>query len=390
MATDDAVPNPLVSEKAPETPLTVQLHPLALLTISDYITRHVLRRQDGPIVGAAIGQQNGRNLTIEHAYECLLARQQDGQYLLDPAFFTERLEQYKEVHKEPQLELVALFMLGPIDGPRPEHLPILQQTQKIVGSDAVLLLLFHPEMVDQQEGGKLPITLYEPFEMQLGERPQTRFLERSFDVETGEAEMIGMDFVAKGGGNATAVASQTATSATDATKDKKSKGKGKVKGESEEGNANAAVLSAEDEELISSLTARANAIKMLHQRLVLIRAYLSSLPKTSLTQTDSTLPPPPDTNFTLLRTVQSLLSRLPLLEPHHHDIHSSELAQAVTLEREDVHLTSLLASLTQSVAEAQSLGSKFADVQRERSSDKKSNAFTNRLMQQEEGDVPSF
>jgi COP9 signalosome complex subunit 6 len=71
------------------------LHPLVLLTMSDYITRHTLREQRGPIIGAILGQQNGREITMEHAFECHLeeAPAVDGGYLLNLALFGARLEQ---------------------------------------------------------------------------------------------------------------------------------------------------------------------------------------------------------------------------------------------------------------------------------------------------------
>lgn len=75
--------------------LQAVLHPLVLLTISDYITRHTLREQKGPIVGALLGQQNGREITIEHAFECHIveAPLMAGGYLIDPVRFSSRLEQ---------------------------------------------------------------------------------------------------------------------------------------------------------------------------------------------------------------------------------------------------------------------------------------------------------
>lgn len=90
--------NPLLSSgQASESSLTVQLHPLVLLTISDYVTRHSLRRLEGPIVGAIIGQQNGREVTMEHAFECKLRLDStsDGQQrvFVDEEWFSERLEQ---------------------------------------------------------------------------------------------------------------------------------------------------------------------------------------------------------------------------------------------------------------------------------------------------------
>lgn len=86
--------NPLLSAQKGSQLQTV-LHPLVILTISDYITRHTLRGQNIPIVGALLGQQNGREVTIEHAFECHVREAPDvqGGYLLDATKFSARLEQ---------------------------------------------------------------------------------------------------------------------------------------------------------------------------------------------------------------------------------------------------------------------------------------------------------
>lgn len=94
----ETAPNPLLSEGKPsDSSLSVKLHPLVLLTISDYLVRHSLRFNEGPIVGAIIGQQNGREVTMEHAFECNLKASQsdDGKQrvLIDEDFFSKRLEQ---------------------------------------------------------------------------------------------------------------------------------------------------------------------------------------------------------------------------------------------------------------------------------------------------------
>jgi COP9 signalosome complex subunit 6 len=375
MAGKAASSNPLLSNKPSDAPVSVQLHPLVLLTVSDYITRHTLRQQEGPIVGAIFGQQNGRNFTLEHAFECKLSPGDNGP--LDSAWFTKRMEDYREVHKAPALDLVAMFMSSTADGPIPAHLPILSQAQSLVGNDNIVLLLFQLDMVDKMEGGKLPIGLYEPYQEQIGEQTEMRFRELNFEVETGDAEMIGVDFVAKGGGNATAVPGGQTGEMTSSSEKKSSKGKGKAKDEKNETEADGAVahvLSREDEELISSLTAKANAIKMLNQRINLIRSYLASLPQSYLTDATSTTPPSESTNFPLLRNVNSLMSRLPLLAPPATASTSngtgegpvSAHMQAANHEQQDVHLTSLLAALTRSVSETQTLASRFHSVQRER------------------------
>ena len=86
--------NPLISAQK-SSQLQAVLHPLVLLTISDYITRHTLREQGGPIIGALLGQQNGREITVEHAFECHVreAPEVEGGYLLDNDKFSARLEQ---------------------------------------------------------------------------------------------------------------------------------------------------------------------------------------------------------------------------------------------------------------------------------------------------------
>ena len=73
---------------------SVILHPMPVINIGDYVTRHCLRKQSGPIVGALFGQQNGREVTIEHAYEVKTLVNGD-QVTLEPLWFETRLEQSK-------------------------------------------------------------------------------------------------------------------------------------------------------------------------------------------------------------------------------------------------------------------------------------------------------
>src|ERR1700753_4440570 len=92
MAKEDS-PTPLVSDPpATDTSPEIQLHPLVLLTISDFITRHALRKYTTPVVGAIIGQQNGREVTMEVAFECKTVVGADGAVLLDQSWFFSRLD----------------------------------------------------------------------------------------------------------------------------------------------------------------------------------------------------------------------------------------------------------------------------------------------------------
>jgi COP9 signalosome complex subunit 6 len=73
---------------------SVILHPLPLIAISDYVVRHTLRQLTGPVVGALFGQQNGREISIEFAYEVQTLTNGD-EITLEPSWFETRLEQSK-------------------------------------------------------------------------------------------------------------------------------------------------------------------------------------------------------------------------------------------------------------------------------------------------------
>lgn len=285
-----------------------------------------------------------------------------------------------------------MFALGPPTGPEPQHVPILQQLQHHY-NDSLILLMFHPASIldGNMTGSKLPVSLYESFYEPgseaadkglqvdgwgLGRQLQMRFRELSYEVETGEAEMIAVDFVAKGSGVATAVPATTSSKSTAEGSSKKGKGKAAV--DSPSANNSEELLSPEDEELISSLTGKANAIKMLHQRINLIQTYLEQLPPSHLN--DASLSPTSDPslqlNQPLLRNISSLLSRLPLLTPAssttpaaHSDIPApiSSLAAASAQETSDVQLVALLSALTRSISEAKDMGTKFSVVSKARS-----------------------
>jgi hypothetical protein len=89
IAMTDSQP-PLISQHPSTSGLRIALHPLALLTISDYITRHTLRNLPGAIVGALLGSQSGREIAIEHAYEVVLVPN-DTSIAIDKAWFETKL-----------------------------------------------------------------------------------------------------------------------------------------------------------------------------------------------------------------------------------------------------------------------------------------------------------
>ncbi|KAI1805272.1 hypothetical protein F4811DRAFT_516570 [Daldinia bambusicola] len=368
-------PNPLLSsQKSSDSGLQAVLHPLVLLTISDYITRHTLRAQKGPVVGALIGQQNGREVTIEHAFECATIVENDD-IILDPDWFGQRLEQMKTIHKSPQLDLVGWYTVLPKSGPTPSILPIHNWVLS-EHNESSLLLGFHPdEAVQQAAGSKLPLTIYESNyevdepkaeqgedkEMRDGDPPlKLKFRELPYSVETGEAEMISMDFVARGAGNATVVEPRQQKKLESDLKGKQPAKAADLQDKDEQSEEH--ILTSEDEELIAALTAKANAIKMLQSRVNLLTTYLERLPPSylspnnasNLAEAQQTTP-----SHTILRSIQALVNRLSLLVPSNTDAYEEEMIS----EANDVHLMELLDEVLQSVTEARDVGKKHSIVE---------------------------
>ncbi|KAF2197452.1 hypothetical protein GQ43DRAFT_424539 [Delitschia confertaspora ATCC 74209] len=393
MAAEDV--NPLISmSRASDTSPAIQLHPLVLLTISDCITRHQARQMAGPVVGAVMGQQNGQEVTMEVAFQAKLKEDKSGDMLLDDEWFSKRVEDYRDVYKQPQLELVGWFTTGPPSGPLPFQLPIHMRLAEVY-TETPILCVFHPSQVytDATAAGKLPLTLYESVlenatggpndkAMDIDGAAQAKtlkFRELVYTVETGEAEMIAVDFVARGGGNATeGAASELVQTETKLPDKQNKKGKGKTK-EKEKHKEDTVVdesnaLTVDDEELLASLTAKSNAIKMLSRRLDLIRTYLASLPPSYLsdpslpfttpsTETEDSLP----LNHPILRSISALLARTNILAPA--DTAQFELESQQ--EASDVQLIALLASMQNSVHVAKEAGRKHHIIELSKAQSKK-------------------
>ncbi|GAB1207021.1 hypothetical protein BDV32DRAFT_92238 [Aspergillus pseudonomiae] len=353
----------LVSQKSSDSGLHIQLHPLILLTISDHITRHAARLQQGPILGALLGQQNGREITLEHAFECIVEEGPNGEPQLPNEWFNERVKQFKDVHKVPALDIVGWWSTAPPSGPDATHLPIHRQILQDHNESAVFLA-FHPSQVKgaSANGGKLPLTVYESVyegenatesekTMQVDGEEQSlsiRFRELPYFVETGEAEMIGIDTVARTARNAAVEGPSALSAAKEVLKKKTDK---------KEQPADTVVLSPEEEELIASLNTRLNAIRTLESRISLIKSYVASISPASeggnqgnTTSSTATLSHP------ILRNINSLLSHLSLLSPQEQSAFSAE----VLAQSNDVHLVALLGQLSSSINSMRELGKRTA------------------------------
>lgn len=101
---------------------------------------------------------------------------------------------------------------------------------------------------------------------------------------------------------------------------------------------------------------------MLHTRLQLLKSYLTNLPPSYLTTSApaNASPSPASANHTeinhpILRSIQALINRLPLLLP----ANQAAFEQERLAEKSDVSLVDLLGNLSRSVKETREMGRKF-------------------------------
>ncbi|KAL9111158.1 MAG: hypothetical protein Q9227_004421 [Pyrenula ochraceoflavens] len=408
----------VVSTSTTTADLHVSLHPLVLLTVSDQITRHKLRKQSNLVVGALLGQQIGREITIEHAFECLIYQANDQSTRLHDDWFQSRLQQYRDVHKDPPLDLVGWFTVTPPSGPTSACIPI--HSQIVNNNEAALLVAFHPsELSDSASStsdvsAKLPITVYETVQeldnagatkdrdqkataMQIDGEDPVPFKIRPvhYSIETEETEMIGINYVAKGSGNASMSSSEATSSHQPQSSSRLPSGQkssrriasNSISASSEDSSGQKGttfadtreelVLSTSEADLVASLGTRLNSVRMLESRIRLLQKFLQSLPSTYLSDASFQNQYLPEKEAAHVRSIAALLKKLSLLTPRTSlgsDSTSDTTSNAVaTAQRagvlpaslaqtNDTKLVDMLSDLTSSIQSASEMGRKFATV----------------------------
>ncbi|KAG1102503.1 hypothetical protein G6F42_017355 [Rhizopus arrhizus] len=105
---------PIVSNIQSSSGLSISVHPLVLLNISDHYTRTKLQTptaiENGRMYGALLASQSGRDVDIINSFELPLSTEQDGNTVLDKAFLLYKLEQLKQVF--PHLDFMGWYTLG--------------------------------------------------------------------------------------------------------------------------------------------------------------------------------------------------------------------------------------------------------------------------------------
>lgn len=300
------------------------------------------------------------------------------------------------------MDFVGWYTLFPESGPSAAIVPLQRQAITFYNDSAILLAL-HPEVIVQADttNARLPVSVYESVDeiehqkdegsMQVDGDESTstdiRFRSLPYTIETDETEMIAIDYVAKGAGNATAVietSSDTTAPPPAPTPEPVTDKKGKKRADtpsaavttSEPGQKSTSTNGAsepvnplipEEEDQIASITTRLNSVKMLQTRISLLRQFIQSLPASYLSDQESSEAPDPS-HLPHLRNIQALLTRLSLLTPANSSSAMQSLSAATQAQSNDVALASVLSLLGQDIQSLSELGRKFATVETHRNS----------------------
>ncbi|KAF2075473.1 hypothetical protein CYY_003209 [Polysphondylium violaceum] len=276
--------NPFVIDKGSSTSgLEVDLHPLVIINISDHYTRNkVESNNNNPtrVMGVILGVQNGRNVEICNSFEAVYTTV-DNTIVLDLDYLKKKQEQFKKVF--PTYELLGLYTTGH----QVTSEDILLHKQIIELNESPLYLMLDTAAVLSEATKDLPIVIYESELHIVNDSPTTLFVKTNYKIQTGEAERIGVNHIAK------------------------------VTPSGSEGSG-----------LSTHLYSMHNAITMMNMRVKVLSQYLTSVKEKKV-----------PFEHAVLRQIASLCNQLPA-------INTEEFNQSYLQEYNDVLLVTYLASIT--------------------------------------------
>lgn len=277
--------------------VTVALHPLIILNISEHYTRvkAQLDVANPHVIGAILGRRDGRNLELFNSFE-LEYTVIEGTAVIDTNYFRSKEEQFRQVFKD--LDFLGWYTVGGEEIAHASERDIAIHRQLIEVNEAALLLKLDPLSRSQN----LPVLIYESVIDIVAGQPRMLFIEVAHTLVTEEAERIGVDHVSR------------------------------MRGSGAEGGAS---------ELSDHIQVQRSAVLMLHKRIQIIVEYLSAVRSGEVAH-----------DHAILRDCVALCQRLPVMS-------SDEFRTSFSEQCNDVTLMSLLATLTRGCNQANELIKKF-------------------------------
>ncbi|KAJ3016137.1 UNVERIFIED_CONTAM: Insulinase (Peptidase M16) [Siphonaria sp. JEL0065] len=296
----------------------ITLHPLVILNLSDHFTRMRMQSQNNgssssapkTIFGAIIGTQSGREIEIFNSYELPYSYSNDKGFVINNEYFMTKQEKFREVF--PKYDLLGWYSVGstPTEADLAVHKQILEH------NESPLFIQLNP--IINPVAKELPLGVYESVVDLEGGGNQMRFAKSKYKIETGEAERIALDHVAR-----------------------------VSNAETDRGSS-----------LVANLTGQRNAIKMLHARVQILKAYIRDVE-------NGTLP----RDHELMRQVSAVCQRLPTMN-------SLEFRQEFLSDYNDILLGTYLASITKGTHAMNELVEKINVISAERKSSKGSRGLS--------------
>ncbi|KAI9336530.1 maintenance of mitochondrial structure and function-domain-containing protein [Obelidium mucronatum] len=298
----------------------VTLHPLVILNLSDHFTRMRMQSQDkgsssssaGPktIFGAIIGTQSGREIEIFNSYELPYTFSNEKGFVINNEYFLTKQEKFREVF--PKYDLLGWYSVGA----QPTEADLAVHKQILEHNESPLFIQLNP--IINPVAKELPLAVYESVVDLDNGGNVLKFAKSKYKIETGEAERIALDHVAR-----------------------------VSNAETDRGSS-----------LVANLTGQRNAIKMLHARVQILRAYVRDVDNGILPR-----------DHELLRQISAVCQRLPTMN-------SLEYRQEFLSDYNDILLGTYLASITKGTHAMNELVEKINVVSSERKAGKASRAMS--------------
>jgi len=233
--------------------VTVSLHPLVIMNISEHWTRFKVENgTPEKVFGAIIGKQKGRHIEIMNSFDLAFVLM-DGQVIIDRDYYAMKEEQFKQVFSD--MDFLGWYSTG--DHPTKIDADVHKQIMEI--NESPLFLQLNPGA----KNSDIPLTTYESLIDIVKGEAKLLFVKLNYSLATEEAERIGLDHVAR------------ITSSDGSTQSKVSE----------------------------HFLAQHSAIKMLASRVSLILDYVRAVEAGELPH-----------NHEILREAKALADRLPVLE----------------------------------------------------------------------------
>jgi len=192
--TDKQPKSGAVVEREGTGELNVYLHPLVLINMSDHwIRTRVQNNVENPrVIGALLGLQTGRNIEIMNSFE-LVYDVVDKRIIIEPKYLTSKQEQFKKVF--PTYDFLGWYSTG--DSAQASDMDIQRSQTMLDFNESPLYLVLDPIAAGRKQTKELPVTIYESLISIVNEQPTWFFVKVPYKIETGEAERIAVDHVAK-------------------------------------------------------------------------------------------------------------------------------------------------------------------------------------------------